>query len=181
MRIQELLYFAPGLRLDQVDLDDDRLPGYLHQRLTGYYIEPAQICVAAGYAFAAGALLVSCIDALARYQYGGKVGIRFKRFCSTFLPSFSAPELAARFYADFRNGLVHEARLKRGGQFSLEAGVVAQEIHGLLIVNPSGLAEEVADSLGAYQVLLEADPAATKRLRAVLKEDHKEDFAFARP
>ncbi len=44
------------------------------------------------------------------------------------LTSFASDELAARFYDDFRNGLVHEAKIKQGGQFSLELQSTVQEL-----------------------------------------------------
>lgn len=117
----DILYFAPGIRFNQIDLNGPTLPEQFNCRITGYYIKPAEECCERGQAFAAGVLLVSCIDALARFKFKtNDVGKRFKDFVQQELPSFSNKELAKRFYEDFRNGLIHESRIKLGGQFSLE-------------------------------------------------------------
>lgn len=52
MKIGDLLYFAPGIRFDQVDLDGVGLPVQLHKRIEGLYILPAEECAARGHAFA---------------------------------------------------------------------------------------------------------------------------------
>src|SRR5574341_1198917 len=141
MRLGSILYFAPGIRFDEVDLDGRRLPEQFRLRMAGFYLEPAQACAQRGFAFAAGVLLVSCIDALARLRFDDKVGKRFKEFTTKALPSFSEGDLAERFYDEFRNGLVHEARLKKGAQFSLETEATVQQLDGLLLVNPKYLAD----------------------------------------
>jgi hypothetical protein len=99
--------------------------------MNGFYLEPAARCAADRHAFAAGVLLVTCIDALARMRFNNpKVGDRIKRFAREELRSFSASGLATRFYEDFRNGLVHEARIKNGGQFSLDIGSTVERVSG---------------------------------------------------
>jgi hypothetical protein len=107
----------------------------------GFYVEPAEACADRGQAFASGVMLVSCIDALARVQFSDpKVGDRIKRFAREQLKSFPTEALATRFYDDFRNGLVHEARIKEGGQFSLEIGGTVEELSGVMLINPARLA-----------------------------------------
>ena len=79
MKLGDVLYFAPGIRFDQVDLGGPRLPEQFRQRVRGFYIAPAEKCAEMDYAFAAGVLLVSCIDALARHRFGDGVGRRDRK------------------------------------------------------------------------------------------------------
>src|SRR5947209_7718539 len=178
MRVGDILYFAPGIRFGQVDLKSPGLPDQYRQRMNGFYVEPAEGCAAHGHAFAAGVLLVSCIDALARARFNNpNVGDRIKRFAREELQSFSKGGLATRFYEDFRNGLVHEARIKNGGQFSLEIGSTVEQLRGVLLINPARLGVEVRSAINGYAALLERDAAARQRLARALARDHARDFA----
>lgn len=179
MRVGDLLYFAPGIRFDQVDLGAHSLPEQFRQRIDGLYIVPAEECAGRGHAFAAGVLLVSCIDALARLRFGNGVRERFERFAREQLKSFSAGDLAKRFYLDFRNGLVHEARLKEGGQFSLEIASTVEELRGLVLVNPRLLAAEVRSALEGYVALLHGDANERGKLAQAVMQDHAKDFLVA--
>ena len=91
--------------------------------------------------------------------------------------SFSKGGLATRFYEDFRNGLVHEARIKNGGQFSLEIGSTVEQLRGVLLINPARLGVEVRSAINGYAALLERDAAARQRLARALARDHARDFA----
>jgi hypothetical protein len=70
--------------------------------MMGFYLEPADACAGSQFAFAAGVVAVSCIDAIARIRFGDGVGSRFEKFVHAELPSFAADGLAARFYDEFR-------------------------------------------------------------------------------
>jgi hypothetical protein len=174
MRLGEILYFAPGIQFDQVDVDGPQLPEQFRRRMAGFYLEPAQECTRRGFAFAAGVLLVSCVDALARLRFGDGVGKRFKKFAAEELQSFSRGDVADRFYDEFRNGLVHEARLKNGAQFSLETDATVRQCDGLLLVNPQHLASEVEAALDS--TLLAANDGERRKLAKALKQDLAEDF-----
>ena len=179
MRVGELLYFAPDIRFDQVDLDGRDLPDQFRQRIEGFYILPAEVCVARNHAFAAGVLLVSCVDALARRCFGNGVGKRFTRFAREQLKSFASGDLAKRFYLEFRNGLVHETRLKEGGQFSLDIESTVEILDGLLLVNPRLLAIEIRSALNSYVALLRGDAKELVKLSQSLRKDHAKDFRTA--
>ena len=176
MREGNILYFAPGIRFGEVDLNGPGLPNQYHARIIGFYVDPAEECAARGQAFASGVLLVNCIDALALVRYGGRSGVRFRRFAREELRSFSPP-LANRLYEDFRNGLVHEARVKNGGQFSLDIGSTVEERAGLMLINPEQLAVEVRASVDAYTNLLNRDDAARRGLSCTLARDFAKEFA----
>jgi hypothetical protein len=180
MRVGDILYFAPGIRFRDVDVKGALLPDQYRARMMGLYVEPAEACAGNGQAFASGVLLVSCIDALARVRFSEpKVGDRIKRFAREELTSFASEARATRFYDDFRNGLVHEARIKEGGQFSLEIGSTVEELGGLMLINPARLAAEVRASVDAYADLLNRDGTARQALADALARDHAKDFANA--
>jgi hypothetical protein len=180
MRLGDILHFAPGIRFRDVDIKGTALADQYRDRMIGLYVEPAEACAARGQAFAAGVLLVSCIDALARVRFNDpKVGDRIKRFARTELKSFPSDALAARFYEDFRNGLVHEARIKDGGQFSLEIGNTVEDLGGLMLINPARLAAELRASIDTYAALLNRDRAARQALAKAIARDHAKDFANA--
>ena len=180
MRVGDILYFAPGIRFRDVDMKGTGLADQYRDRIIGLYVEPAEACAARGQAFAAGVLLVSCVDARARVRFSDpRVGDRIKRFARTELKSFPNDGLAARFYEDFRNGLVHEARIKEGGQFSLEIGSTVEDLGGLMLINPARLAAELRASIHTYAELLNHDGTARQALADALARDHAKDFANA--
>lgn len=152
MKIDDVLYFAPGLRFDEVDFDGPGLPSQLEARMVGFYLEPADCCIKMEFAFAAGVLLTTCIDSLSRAQTGSPdVKRRFTSFCRSHLQSFAREAIAERFYDEFRNGLVHEARIKKGAQFSFDFDETVVEVDDALILNPGLLALELRQALDASE------------------------------
>jgi hypothetical protein len=185
MRVEDKLYFAPGIWFSDVDLDGPHLPDQFRQRVDGFYIKPAEECTqCVNHAFAAGVLLVTCIDALARLRFptisDRQSGKRFKEFVRKELPSFSDDKLADRFYRELRNGLVHQGTLNEGAQFSLDFDETVRQCDGILIVNPKCLAKEVSSALDSYVRLLQEKETERQRLAGKLKEDHTKDFQAAR-
>jgi hypothetical protein len=177
MKIDDVLYFAPGLRFDEIDFDGPRLPSQWAARIVGFYLEPADWCVRMKFAFAAGVLLTTCIDALSRAETGSPdVKLRFTSFCRSSLQSFAEESIAARFYAEFRNGLVHEARVRKGAQFSFDFDETVSQSDGVLIINPACLTREVRRALEGFVQRLQRDPAELKPFAARLKVDHTEDI-----
>jgi hypothetical protein len=179
MRIEDQLYFAPNILFEDVDFGGGRLPEQFRARIHGFYLGPADACARAGHGFAAGALVLLCVDALARLQTGDKaVGRRFKKFVRENVPSFAGEELAGRLYNDFRNGLIHEGRVKSGAQFSLETGETVKIINGIVLVNPVLLAIEVSSALDRYIDDLQDHADALQRFSDVLVRDHNDDLAM---
>jgi len=179
MKIGDILYFAPKIKFSDLDLSGQKLPEQFDSRIRGFYLEPAKNLAQNGHAFASGLVLVSCIDALSRLQSKSKAGVR-RRFCAWVeneLPSFHSPAIAGRFYDEFRNGLVHEARIKKGGQFSLEQSSTVDTASGVLSINPMRLAKEVYVALQRYVATLKGRPTACQDLLARLKTDFKYELA----
>jgi hypothetical protein len=181
MRIDDILYFAPGIRFDEVDLGGQQLPEQFRARIEGFYLRPAELCADKDAAFAAGALVLACIDALARIQLGSRVGERFKKFATDELSSFKSGDRAARLYYDFRNGLIHEARIKKGAQFSLQFDETIVEIDGVFVINPRRVVGEVRDALERYVEQLQKQPEKLERLTAALREDYADDMGTQPP
>jgi hypothetical protein len=181
MNINQVLYFAPGIPFIEVDWVGAGFPAQFQQRIHGYYIEPAKYCADAGHAFAAGVLLVSAIDALARLKADGSVGERFIGFARASLPSFLNAESAQRLYYDFRNGLVHEGRIKSGGQFSFDYAQTVSLIQNVLLINPHYLADELTTALDGFVALLGGNNAERRRVVGLLKQDLGPDIQFAAP
>jgi len=95
-------------------------------RIEDFYIKPATQLVESNNFFAAGVLSVCTIDLIARYELASdKVGERFVSWTNKYIKEFNLKDsnnpgktFSDRFYSDFRNGLVHEGRIKGGSQFS---------------------------------------------------------------
>ncbi len=175
MLIDDVLYFAPGIRFDEVDFTGERLPGQFRTRIEGFYLQPADLCAAKDAAFAAGVLALACIDAMARLQFRGRVGERFTKFAARELASFKLGDRATRLYADFRNGLIHEARIKKGAQFSLQFDETIVELGDALVINPRCLVAEIRDALERYTAQLQQQTEKLGQLVTALQEDHVED------
>jgi hypothetical protein len=180
MNINDVLHFSPDIPFKDVDWKGDRLPGQFRQRIEGFYLEPAECCIRAEHAFAAGLLLVGCIDALARLKYRSTaVGDRFKRLLKETkrIPASTHQ----RFCDEIRNGLVHEARLKNGAQFTLDSTVneIVTERADVLLVNPEPLLTEVRTMLDSYISVLEKDEHERRLLSASLMLDLEKDILAA--
>ena len=181
MNVGEILYFAPDLPFSDVDLGGPQLPVQLRQRIQGFYIEPASRCYGEGHAFAAGVILVSCIDALGRLSRNRDKVTKedFIAFVTEHLHGFREETLSERLYFDVRCGLVHEARLKNGAQFTLESDTHIDERTGILIVNPQELASEVESALDTYVEDLDSDDTKREALADRLCKEYEKDFIAA--
>jgi hypothetical protein len=167
-RIGDHLYFAPGVRFSQLDLSGLRLPTQFKQRIAGFYLKPA-ISVAAENAFAAGLLVTCAIDALAFYNTGSmSVSGRIIAYCKK-IPDLAVGENAELFCDKFRHGLVHEARVKDGSEFSTELQQTSLRDGDRLIVNPVRLANDLMPVLDAFIDELYHDLKRTAAFRRKIK------------
>jgi hypothetical protein len=176
MRIGDFLYFAPKIKFSELDLSGIRLPEQYQSRIEGFYLNPARELAKSEYAFASGLLVVCAIDALAKIQ-NGRVGNRFQKWVAEELKSFKDNEIAKRFYDDFRNGLVHEARIKNGGEFSLEQNTTVQVKCSIMKINPFRLCEEVNTALSRFIKLLHDDDNTRSSFIGILNREFKNELA----
>src|SRR2546428_1043928 len=142
MKVGDHIYFAPSIRFSDLDLGGPQLPEQYRIRIEGYYLRPAQRAAEAGDAFAAGLLALTAIDAMSRLYFGPnrpdrKAKTDFQFFARGSLPSFSEPENAKILYEKYRNGLVHEARLKDGCQFEIGLSKTFETTGPAPIVDPA--------------------------------------------
>lgn len=179
MKIGDQIYFAPEVRFSELDLGGPKLPDQYRARIDGYYLRPAKDCVTRHHAFAAGLLVLSAIDSMSRLYFGpnrrGRVVRKdFRAFTRLLLPSFRDPNAATILYEKFRNGLVHEARLKDGCQFQLGLSATL-DLSGMVpVVNPDRLLHEVQ---GALDVVV-TEMKASQPFRVELAKLLRREFAY---
>ncbi len=173
--IKGKLYFAPDLKFDLVKWNDkEALIKAFEDRINGFYLGPSQkLCqLNKFYAFAAGVLCVSTIDCLAMISISpNRVGDRFKQWTQNNIAELNQSSLASRFYEDFRNGLVHEGRIKKGGQFSFETDNKLLKIdEGVMIINPDILIQKINYSFNQYIRRLKTNSAEFQNLQNYLEK-----------
>jgi hypothetical protein len=179
MRIQDILYYAPGVKMELLlAFTSQQIIDVYKKRIDGYYLEPADILNREKKPFGAGDLCFDAIDAIARYQLKSKkVGYRFKKWISR-LPDFnrlSWDELE-RVYDDFRNGVTHEARVKNGGQFTYGITKAVDIVDGVVLVNPKLLLEQVSGEFNKEIREIKNNEREAQRISEWIKEDLKEDL-----
>src|SRR4051812_38958483 len=111
-RVKDILMFAPSVPFAAVDPLGEDLPSQWWARIEGFYLAPARKAGKSGDGFAAGVLALCAIDAIAYVATGSPIKSRFLSFVRRHLPSFASEEAALALFELFRNGLVHEGRIK---------------------------------------------------------------------
>ena len=179
MKIGEHLFFAPGVRFADIDVNDQSVINHFHSRIEAYYLNPAKTLLKnEDYAFPATLLLASAIDAIARYASKPAPNrVRYIGWLQTELPCVSAKPLAEQFYDDFRCGLVHEARAKNGCVFTtLTARSVFVE-KGIMAINPKYLVQDVSVALDSFCANLKKSPIAFLKFQNELKRDFQHELS----
>lgn len=189
MRVGDILYFSPKYKFSDLKWDDKiTLTDAFKDRVEGFYIEPTKKLNGDKNVFAVGVMCVSTIDFLARIKTcSGKVGKRFEDWLRSNIKEFdrSDPDnpsrtLAYRFYDEFRNGPVHEGRIKNAGQFSYhfeeEIVKVEQEI---MVINPYLLLNAIISSFDKYMHRVKNEEFAFHQLRCALIRDFEKDVEYA--
>lgn len=165
------LHFSPRYTFEDFEYglasnDKDFLIKAFTDRICGFYIKPATklICVNKDEsAFAVGVLCVSTIDCLASITYKNEgVGDRFKKWVTKNLTEFDKHDytcgtLACRFYNEFRNGLIHEGRIKNRGQFSNVYKELVDTSEGIMLINPENLLNKINDIFEKYITNIEKE------------------------
>jgi hypothetical protein len=168
-RIDDELQFAPGIPFTALDFRYGKLPKQFYRRIVGFYLSPAVELANRRHDFAAGLLAVCAADALAGFITGASGTT--ERMVGFFrqIDGLGDEEVARLFVDHFRNGLVHEARVKSGGEFSLTAERVAQRRGASLAVNPALLANAVHARLEVFRQQLEKTPADLNALKKKIR------------
>lgn len=162
--IGDCLYFAPEIPFSELDLSGERLPRQFQDRIMGFYLKPAIELAQPEppkrpHDFASGVLSVCAIDSMARLMADPRngVGKRIKEFCKK-IPDLAEGSRPKLFCDQFRNGLVHEGRIKDGSEFSLNENILVVQEQERLRVNPLLLANAIASLLESEVLRLETNP-----------------------
>src|SRR6266700_8107376 len=177
-RTRGTLHFAPGIPFEEVDINSPKIIPQFCCRLEGFYLQPAKNLIAMESTFSAGVLIICCMDALSRYDpaYRGlkKHRHRFPEWVVGEMKSFDGDRnIARQFYRAFRCGLVHEARIKAVGEFTLDTGMAVVSNGTFLVVNPDLLLADVTDALHAFAGKLKNE----KSFLADFQNELQRDFA----
>lgn len=177
MKINDILYFSSKYRYDQINFDNrDLLLDAFEDRVIGFYLRPAGFLNCNRDAFATGVLCVTTIDFLARISLNcDKTGERIKKWLKDNIPEFDE-YLAERFYKDFRNGLIHEGRVKRGGQFSYQIGQLIYKEEDVVVVNPNLLLKSIYKAFESYLDVLKSNDVKFESFKERLMKDTKKDL-----
>jgi hypothetical protein len=186
MKVDNKIYFAPDMEFKSVDWDDHHsLVEHFKTRVYAYYIIPVQRMldwleeadndpfVLLGTAFGSGVICCTTIDFLALAEFNiPRVGERYRDWLKKYIPELDNPDpdnghstIAHRFYEEFRNGLVHEGRIKNAGQFSLDPdsfyppSQVFSFVDHAMVVHPFNLLTAVETGLHQFCNELHGDPA----------------------
>jgi hypothetical protein len=143
-------------------------------------------------AFAVGVLCVATIDFLARIETGSdKVKERFGEWIKNNIEKFNKRDpdnvsqtLAQRFYDEFRNGLVHEGRIKNAGQFSYDCNELVDTIKAsgagtVMRINPDCLLGAIAVAIERYLCRLRAEKFVFEVFKCALIRDFGRDYEYA--
>ena len=164
--INRKLHFSPKYTFENIETalengDKECLIKAFKDRICGFYLKPAEELNHLNkdeYAFAVGVLCVSTIDCLACVTTSCTQGDgRFKKWVKNNIEEFSPNTLADRFYDDFRNGLVHEGRIKKGGQFLNRSHKLVDNSEGKLSVDSERLLHKINDLFETYITNIDND------------------------
>jgi hypothetical protein len=149
MRVKDVIHFSPNYPIQKIEFDNKEiLIDAFKDRIQSYYINAADVLNKSNHAFAAGAILLTAIDAISYFTEVGAVSTRIKNFCYQ-IPEIAAKtteyqnEFANRVNDEFRNGLIHEGRIKNGSQFSYDYPFLEIISDDCLVMNPEYFQKEV--------------------------------------
>ena len=190
---EDELYYSPSCTFkklkDMVDNNRSEIIKAFKERVEELYLKPAELLIQRakeekenmGFLFSAGLICVSVIDFLGRFYTGQNcVRNRFIEWILKYMNRSFNSEISDKFYEDFRNGLVHECRIKNGGEFSLEIDkpidVVQMEKYDYLVVNPEKLLEEIREAFENYITDLDKRNKLYEQLKKIINSDFESDF-----
>ena len=182
MRIEEVIYFSPCHKMESLDFSNrEMIIDAFAERIKAFYFNPIHLLNnqnninfnenTVGYAFAAGNILFALVDAIAKYSSLKKtVGERIKEWLELNINGVDA-SIAKKLYDNYRNGLIHEARVKNNGQFSYEISYSVFSVSGIMVVNPIIFLSEVEEAFSNFIVQLQTDDDLFKIFHQRLKAD----------
>lgn len=178
MRAKDKLHFSPDCIFGELSFEDkEKLIDCFRDRVYGFYLNAARLLNKKRFGFGCGLLCVATIDSLARIAFPDKdVGERIEEWMKNNINEFKKEDFARRFYKDFRNGLVHEGRIKNPGEFSYESEEIVIREDKIIRINPDKLLRRVEEAFEKYLVELKKNPYAFNKFEDGLKQDFGEEF-----
>lgn len=172
MRVKDELYFAPKVKFEDINWGDKgKLIEAFEDRIKGFYLDPIKLLLCANHPFAAGVICITTIDCLGRLNYGKDEKKRVKKWAENYLTEFkNNPENAEIFNNDFRNGLVHEGRIKNGSYFSFEIKKIVFDGKSIG-VNPKYLYGTIKTYFNEYIDKINKENKAFKNFKEMLNND----------
>lgn len=174
------LFFAPGIRMRDLDLNDSAaLLDAIDRRVDGLFLSPIRVLEMAGETeegslFASALLVAALIESLARLETGSDAqGTLIREWLEAHVPSFServsvngqVMTLANVFEYRFRNGLAHNGYIASLGRLSREIDAPVVASGEIVTVNPFVLAKIVADRWGSFARDLRTGARDIRRFR----------------
>jgi hypothetical protein len=163
--IKGQLFFAPGIQMKDLDLDD---PGALvnafEKRIDGLFLAPVRLLgrcgeTEEGALFSAALLVAALIESLARLEGTDENNeAPIKQWLESHLPKFRETvtidgrtlSLAAVFEQRFRNGLAHNGYVASLGRLSRDIETFVNVVEPIVTVNPFALADAVEERFRTY-------------------------------
>ncbi|MCB0397283.1 MAG: hypothetical protein KDD36_11545 [Flavobacteriales bacterium] len=179
MNIAGQIYFSPSVLLCDLDLENkEQVLKAFEERIRHYYLMPIAELNVAKYAFAAGALELLLIDALARYSTGStkKGDKRFETWCQKYLRLDVV--VSDKLYVNFRHGLLHEGHIKNLGQFSYDEDFQKPValVDDCIVVNPVRLQNSLEQYLEGFLVELNKDEKVYECFLKCMKKDFQKEI-----
>ena len=182
MRIDDIIYFSKNFKTAYLDLDNgEELLYAFIDRVEEFYLKPAEELDDEWHAFAKGVLVLTAIDFIGKYFIGGANSYRIKEFCRG-LQSFEGldsktVEIAISTINDsYRNGLIHEGRIKNLGQFSYDFSELIERSDSYSMINPRIFLEEVRYRFHLLAKSIEASTHDLERFRQRIFSDFKPEI-----
>lgn len=171
------IYFSPHYKFKDIDWNNkDRLIDAFEDRVLGFYLNPAETLNSnKENCFAAGLSCIAAIDFLARITLDENSG-RIQGWLRENVADFHDNNARDIFYKYFRNGLVHEGRIKNCGQFTYDISGTAHFDRNVMLVNPRNLLNDIKLSFRAYLGDLKCNEEKFEKFKKQLISDFKKEI-----
>jgi hypothetical protein len=180
----DIVCFSPNYELSRlITAEPMEIADQIERRIEGLYLGPADLLNRKSHAFAAGVLCFAAIDAITRYEMAsGYPSDRFKKWIAK-LPDFGllADKELDLVHEDFRNGLLHEGRIKRAGQFTYKIPKTVQVQNGVVLINPRLLLDQIRVAFKDHLEKTKSNRRKLQILAHTIMEDFGEDFKLLPP
>ena len=178
MRIEDTIYFSPSFKFKDIDWENkDQLIEAFSDRVCGFYLNPAEKLNSNKDGFATGLLCIATVDFLARIAMGKRKrpGPRIREWIEGSIKEFKGNNLSRKFYEDFRNGLIHEGRIKNGGQFTYDVSKIYCE-DDVMLINPGMVLNSIKISFQSYLSDIKVDEEKFNEFKELLMDDFKKEI-----